>query len=107
MRSVRVALLVLLMLAVVVWAPTGCATSTPTDENDTTAPSDDDDSTMPSDDDDSTGKMSEEDGMEDDGTEPAGYAWLDIELIDVLTGETFSLRDLEGEPVFIQSFAVW
>ena len=96
MRSVRAIVPVLLLLAVILWAPMGCTTSTPTstsDDGDTTTPADDDGP--------STGMP------EDDGTEPAGYAWLDIELTDVVTGETFTLRDLEGEPVLIQSFAVW
>jgi thiol-disulfide isomerase/thioredoxin len=34
-------------------------------------------------------------------------AWLDIELRDVTTNQTFKLSDFEGRPVLLESFAVW
>jgi thiol-disulfide isomerase/thioredoxin len=33
--------------------------------------------------------------------------WMDIELKDVRTGETFRISDFEGRPVLLESFAVW
>ncbi len=39
--------------------------------------------------------------------DPAGLAWLDTELTDVVTGETFRISDFAGRPVLIKSFAVW
>ena len=37
--------------------------------------------------------------------EPGG--WLDIELTDAITGETFTLASLEGEVVAIEPMAIW
>lgn len=34
-------------------------------------------------------------------------SWMDIELIDVATGEPFRISDFKGKPVLIESFAVW
>lgn len=34
-------------------------------------------------------------------------AWMQIELTDVVTGETFRLSDFAGQPVLLESFAVW
>lgn len=34
-------------------------------------------------------------------------AWMDIELTDVATGETFKISDFAGRPVLLESFAVW
>lgn len=46
--------------------------------------------------------------VRDDGTDaPGDLAWLDIELVDAVTGETFRISDFAGEPVLIQGFAVW
>ena len=39
-------------------------------------------------------------------SEPAG-AWVDIELKDVRTGESFRISDFSGTPVLLESFAVW
>jgi len=33
--------------------------------------------------------------------------WKNVELTDVLTGETFTISDLKGKPVLLESFAVW
>ena len=33
--------------------------------------------------------------------------WVNLELTDAETGETFTLGDLSGTPVYIQAFAVW
>jgi thiol-disulfide isomerase/thioredoxin len=33
--------------------------------------------------------------------------WLEIELIDVITQENFSIADFKGVPVILESFAVW
>lgn len=33
--------------------------------------------------------------------------WMDIELKDVATGETFRISDFKGSTVLVQSFAVW
>lgn len=35
------------------------------------------------------------------------FVWADIELTDALSGETFTLRDFAGTPVYVQAFAVW
>ncbi len=34
-------------------------------------------------------------------------AWMDIELTDVATGETFKIGDFKGKPILLESFAVW
>ncbi len=34
-------------------------------------------------------------------------AWMDIELTDVATGQTFKISDFKGKPVMLESFAVW
>lgn len=34
-------------------------------------------------------------------------AWMDIELIDVATGEKFKISDFKGKPILLESFAVW
>ena len=39
---------------------------------------------------------------------PAGAGdWMDIELTDVTTGETFKISDFKGQPILLESFAVW
>jgi hypothetical protein len=40
-------------------------------------------------------------------SEPAGRLWMDIELRDVASGETFTIGDYAGRPVLLESFAVW
>ena len=39
--------------------------------------------------------------------EPEAAAWLDIELTDAATGETFTLASLAGEAVAIEPMAIW
>ena len=39
--------------------------------------------------------------------EPEAAAWLDIELTDAATGETFTLASLAGEVVAIEPMAIW
>jgi len=34
-------------------------------------------------------------------------AWMEIELTDVATGETFKVSDFKGKPILLESFAVW
>ena len=34
-------------------------------------------------------------------------AWMEIELTDVVTGETFKVSDFKGKPILLESFAVW
>jgi hypothetical protein len=60
------------------------------------------------------GASEEEDAAEGEPSEePADdatagtLAWVDVELTDVATGETFRVSDFAGEPVFVESFAVW
>ncbi|MBW2995383.1 redoxin family protein [Candidatus Woesearchaeota archaeon] len=38
---------------------------------------------------------------------PAVSDWVDIELTDVSTGETFRISDFKGKPVLLESFSVW
>ena len=33
--------------------------------------------------------------------------WKCEDLVDVLTGETFQIKDYEGKPILVESFAVW
>jgi thiol-disulfide isomerase/thioredoxin len=33
--------------------------------------------------------------------------WMEFEMEDIRTGETFKIRDFEGKPVLLESFAVW
>jgi hypothetical protein len=43
-----------------------------------------------------------------DGEQPiVQFAWADIELTDVLTGETLRIADFHGKPVIVKTFAVW
>ncbi len=49
---------------------------------------------------DSTGDLT---GDADSG----GFVWADEELTNALTGETFTLREFAGTPVYVQAFAVW
>lgn len=37
----------------------------------------------------------------------ADISWMNIELKDVRTEETFKISDFEGKPVLVESFAVW
>lgn len=37
----------------------------------------------------------------------SSIAWLDTELTDAVTGETFTLADYKGKPVLLHAFAVW
>ncbi len=39
--------------------------------------------------------------------EPEAAAWLDIELVDAATGETFTLASLAGAVVAIEPMAIW
>ncbi len=41
------------------------------------------------------------------GAPPVASAWMDIELTDVATGQTFKINDFKGKPVLLESFAVW
>jgi hypothetical protein len=49
------------------------------------------------------------DDAADDAADTAaeGAAWLDIELTDAATGETFTLASLAGEVVAIEPMAIW
>ena len=38
---------------------------------------------------------------------PAARDWMDIELSDVRTGQTFRISDFNGKPILLESFAVW
>lgn len=39
--------------------------------------------------------------------EPGTPAWMNVELTDVTTGETFRIVDFRGKTIFLESFAVW
>lgn len=39
--------------------------------------------------------------------QPVVRPWMDIELTDVATGETFKISDFEGKSILLESFAVW
>ncbi len=41
------------------------------------------------------------------GGESGGRPWMDIELRDVATGETFTIGDFAGRSILVESFAVW
>jgi len=34
-------------------------------------------------------------------------AWADVELVDAVSGETFRISDFAGQPILVESFAVW
>ncbi len=38
---------------------------------------------------------------------PVASNWMDIELTDVATGQTFKISDFKGKPILLESFAVW
>lgn len=46
-------------------------------------------------------------GGKSGGTPGVAQAWMEIELKDVNSGETFKISDFEGQKVLIESFAVW
>lgn len=49
----------------------------------------------------------EEDAGEDPGDVAGTLDWTRMELTDVATGETFTIEEFSGTPVFVQAFAVW
>jgi len=44
---------------------------------------------------------------ESESLDVGSNTWLDIELKDVTTDETFKVSDFKGKPVLIESFAIW
>jgi len=34
-------------------------------------------------------------------------AWMDVELVDALSGETFTIREMIGTPILLETYAVW
>ncbi len=38
---------------------------------------------------------------------PAAADWMNIKLTDVATGQEFSINDFKGQPILLESFAVW
>lgn len=40
-------------------------------------------------------------------TPAATPSWMDIELVDAVTGETFKISDFKGKPILLETFAVW
>ena len=42
-----------------------------------------------------------------DGDAEQDLGWVDTELTDAVTGETFRISDLAGEPVLVEGFANW
>jgi peroxiredoxin len=48
--------------------------------------------------------------LQDGGNNQTGnrsMEWMEIELNDILTGETFRISDFAGKPILVESFAVW
>lgn len=43
----------------------------------------------------------------DQSPQKASPVWLEAELVDVRTGQTFKVSDFKGKPVLLESFAVW
>jgi len=43
----------------------------------------------------------------DSSSATADTSWMDIELTDIATGETFKISDFKGQPILLESFAVW
>jgi len=43
----------------------------------------------------------------DTATQPAADGWLDHPLVDAATGEPFTVRDLEGSVVLVETMATW
>ncbi len=63
-----------------------------------------------------TGEPAGQDGSSGDGVvsppapgagEGPAYAWLDIELTDAVTGDSYTVADFAGDPVLLHAFAVW
>jgi thiol-disulfide isomerase/thioredoxin len=38
---------------------------------------------------------------------PSSTAWLELPLVDARTGETFTLADFSGQPLYVENFATW
>lgn len=49
----------------------------------------------------------EEDTAQDPPDVAGTLDWTRMELTDVATGETFTIEEFSGTPVFVQAFAVW
>ena len=60
-------------------------------------------------DEDSEDSATDEDDADDESSAADGgdLAWLDYELTDAITGETFRISDYKGTPVLLHAFAVW
>lgn len=45
--------------------------------------------------------------VEEQQPQEISTAWMDIDLVDVRTGQTFKISDFKGKPILLESFAVW
>lgn len=52
-------------------------------------------------------ELDSKDTILDSPPDPVDTSWLDIQLKDVNSGESFTLSDFKGTPVLLESFAVW
>jgi len=46
-------------------------------------------------------------GEKSGGTPGVAQAWMEIELTDVNSGETFKISDFQGQKILLETFAVW
>ncbi|MDP2401400.1 MAG: hypothetical protein Q8M66_05425 [Actinomycetota bacterium] len=98
-RRATAAPLALLVTVVMLSMLTGCAAAE--SEQDVTAPGTPPATSV-------TGTPAPDEQGSTDGEQPASqFAWADIELTDVSTGETLSIADFRGRPVLVKTFAVW
>ena len=70
-------------------------------------PDKDSDATMDADDSDATVEEGSPEAAVDSEMKADLPAWLTAELVDVSTGETFALADLEGKVVLVETMAIW
>ncbi len=96
----RILIITLLALVVTV-SVAGCATDDQSDSTTAETPS------AQADDNEQGEEPASDDGAEGDRPNNSAIAWLDTELTDVVSGETYRLSDFKGTPILLHSFAVW
>ncbi|PIO07358.1 hypothetical protein COU59_03365, partial [Candidatus Pacearchaeota archaeon CG10_big_fil_rev_8_21_14_0_10_34_12] len=54
-----------------------------------------------------SGNLRQQEDLTNENKNQETVSWMNTELKDIRTGETFKTSDFEGKPVLLESFAVW
>ena len=54
-----------------------------------------------------SGNLRQQENLTNENNNQETMSWINNELKDIRTGETFKISDFEGKPVLLESFAVW